>query len=83
MKENRISEQVLCMNLKTTRLKDRPRNRGQDEVREDGRLVGGKGWKKRVNNREEWKKFLRTARIITFCTFQWNERMNDLHRPPK
>jgi len=34
----------------------------QDEVREDGRLVGRKGWKERVHNREEWKKLLRTAR---------------------
>ena len=26
------------------------------------RLVGGKGWKERIYNREEWKKLLRTAR---------------------
>jgi hypothetical protein len=32
------------------------------EVREDGRLVVGKGWKESVYNREEWKKPLRTAR---------------------
>ena len=46
-----------------TRLRGRPRNRWHDEVREDGRgrLVGGKGWKVRVYNREEWKKLLRTA----------------------
>jgi len=31
-------------------------------VREDGGLVGAKGWKERVCNREEWKKLLRTAR---------------------
>jgi len=31
-------------------------------VREDGRLVGGKVWKERVYNREEWKKLLRTGR---------------------
>jgi len=31
-------------------------------VREDGRLVGGKGWKERVYKREEWKKLLRMAR---------------------
>ena len=31
-------------------------------MREDGRLVGGKGLKERVYNREEWKKILITAR---------------------
>jgi hypothetical protein len=46
------------MNLERTRLTVTPRNRWQDEVREDGRLVGVKGWKERVYNREEWKKLL-------------------------
>jgi len=50
------------MNLEATRLRGRPRNRWQDEVREDGRLVGRKGWKERLYNREEWKKLLRMAR---------------------
>jgi len=62
MEENRISKRVLYMNLEATRLRGRPKNRWQDEVREDGRLVGVKGWKERVYNREEWKKLLRTAR---------------------
>ena len=31
------------MNL-GTRLRGRPRNRCQDEVREDGKIVGGEGW---------------------------------------
>jgi hypothetical protein len=47
---------ILYMNLETMRLRDRPRNRWQDEVRENGRLVGGKGWKERVYNTEECKK---------------------------
>jgi hypothetical protein len=50
------------MNLKATRLRSRPRNRWQDEVKEDGRQVSRKGWKERVYNREEWKMFLGTAR---------------------
>ena len=62
MEENRIPKKVLYMNLETTRLRGRPRNKWQDEVREDGRLVAGKGWKERVYNRGEWKKLLRTAR---------------------
>jgi len=50
------------MNLETKSLRGRPRNRWQDEVREDGRIVGVKGWMERVYNKEEWKKLLRTAR---------------------
>jgi hypothetical protein len=53
------------MNLETTRLRGRPRNRWQDEVREDERLIGGKGWKEQVYNREEWKMFLRMARNLS------------------
>jgi len=43
MEEDRIPKRVLHMNLGTTRLRGRPRNRWQDEVREDGRIVGGEG----------------------------------------
>jgi len=45
MEENRIPKKVLYMNLETTRLRVRPRNRWHDEVMEDGTLVGGKWWK--------------------------------------
>ena len=62
MEENIIPKRVLYMNLGTTRLSGRPRNRWQDDVREDGRTVGGEGWQKKVHNREEWKKLLRMAR---------------------
>jgi hypothetical protein len=59
---NRIPKRVLYMNLETTRLRGRPRNRWQNEVREDVRIVGGEEWQEKVYNREEWKKLLRTAR---------------------
>ena len=62
MEGDRIPKKILYMNLETTRLRGRPRNRWQDEMREVGRLIGGKGWKRMVYNREEWKKLLRTAR---------------------
>jgi len=62
MEENRIPKRVLRMNLRTTILRGRPRNRWQDEVREDGRIVGGEVWQEKVHNREEWKKLLRTTR---------------------
>jgi hypothetical protein len=47
MEENRITKRVLYMNLGTTRLRGRPRNRWQDKVTEDGRLVGGEGWQEK------------------------------------
>jgi hypothetical protein len=62
MEENRIPRRVLYMNLETTRPRGRPRNRWQNEVREDGKIVGGERWQEKVYNREEWKKLLRTAR---------------------
>jgi hypothetical protein len=46
MEEKRIAKRVIYMNLETTRLTDRSRNRWQDKV----------------YNREEWKKLLRMAR---------------------
>jgi len=51
MEENIIPKWVLYMNLGTTRLSCRPRNRWQDEVREDGRIVGEEGWQEKVHNR--------------------------------
>ena len=51
MEENRIHKKVLYMNLEATRQRGKPRNRSQDEVREDGKLVGVKGWKERVYDR--------------------------------
>ena len=41
------------MNLEKTSLRGRPRNRWQNEVREDGRIVGGEEWQEKVHNREE------------------------------
>jgi hypothetical protein len=44
MEDNSIPKTVLYMNLETTKLRGRPRNRWQDEVREGGRIVGGEEW---------------------------------------
>jgi hypothetical protein len=64
MEEIRIPKIVLYMSLGTTRFRGSPRNRWQDEVREDGRIVGGEGWQETVHNREEMNKILRTARTV-------------------
>jgi hypothetical protein len=48
--------------FESTSSRGEPRNRWQDEVREDGRIVGGEEWQEKVYNREEWEKLLRMAR---------------------
>jgi hypothetical protein len=59
MEENIIPKRVLYVDLESTRPRGRPRNRWQNEVREDG---GAEEWQENVYGREEWKKLLITAR---------------------
>jgi len=77
MEYNRIPKKVLYMNLETMRLRSGPRNRWQDGVEEDGRLVSGKGQKEMIYNREEWKKLLRMTRncCIQHMPMEWNGMM--------
>ena len=49
--ESGIPKRVVYVNLVTTRLRGRPRNRRQVEVGGDGKIVGGEGWQENVHNR--------------------------------
>ena len=64
MEGNRIPKMVLYINLGTTRLRHGPRNRWQNEVREDGTIVDGEVWQEEAHNRDKGKKLklLRRAR---------------------
>jgi hypothetical protein len=64
MEENIIPKRVLCTNLGSTGPRGSERNRWQDEVREDGRIVGGEEWEEKEYSREEWEKLLTTARNL-------------------
>jgi len=48
---------MVYMNLETTRLRGRPRNRWKDEVREDGRIVGGEGWQEKYITERNGRSF--------------------------
>jgi hypothetical protein len=47
MGENRIHVRILYTNFGKKRLRGRPRNRWQEEIREAGRIVSGEGWQKK------------------------------------
>ena len=67
-------EYYVYMNLGTIRLRGRPRNRWQDEVRVDRRIVGREGWQEKVHNRgleeapENGKESLCSAHANGICT---------------
>jgi hypothetical protein len=47
------SNNSIYMNLKTTKLRGRPRNRSQGELRKDRRIVGGEEWQDKQRGMEE------------------------------
>jgi len=57
MEENRIPKRVLYMNLGTTRLRGRQRNRCQDEVGENRRIVGAEAWQKKYITERNGRSF--------------------------
>jgi hypothetical protein len=64
--------------VESTTPRGRSRNRWQDEVREDERIVGGGEWQEKVYSREEWKKLLIMARNRRILHMQM-EWMNESH----
>jgi len=73
MEENRIPRRVLYMNFGTTRLRGRQRNRWQDEVREDGRIVVEKGGRRKCITERNGRRSREWQGIVEFCTCQWKE----------
>jgi hypothetical protein len=61
------------MNLEKIKLRVRPRNKWQDEMREDGRLVGGKGCKEAYTTERTGRSSCERQGIVAFYTCQGNE----------
>jgi hypothetical protein len=62
MEEERIPEEVLNGNFHTTRPVGRPRTRWADVVQWDAlHLLGIRGWRRRAENRDEWRRLMREA----------------------
>jgi len=63
MEEERIPKKVLNGNFYTTRPVGRPRTRWADVVQRDAlQLLGIRGWRRRAENRDEWKRLVREAK---------------------
>jgi len=63
MEEERIPKKILNVNFYTTSPVGRPRNRWADVVHRDLlQLLGIRGWRRRAENREEWRRLMREAK---------------------
>jgi len=63
MEEKRIPKKVLNGNFYTTRPAGRPRTRWADEVQSVAlQLLGVRGWRRRAENRDEWRRLMREAK---------------------
>jgi len=63
MEEERIPEKVLNGNFHTTIPVGRPRNRRADVVQRVAlQLLGIRGWRRRAENRDEWRRLMRQAK---------------------
>jgi len=63
MEEERIPKKVLNGNFHTKRPVGRSRSRWADVVQRDAlRLLGIRGWRRRAENRDEWRRLMREAK---------------------
>jgi hypothetical protein len=59
MEEERIPQKVLNGNFHTTRPVGRPKTRWADVVQRDAlRMLGIRGWRRRAENRDEWRRLM-------------------------
>ena len=63
MEEEWIPKKVLNRNFYTTRPVGKPRTRWADVVQRDAlQLLGMRGWRRRAENRDEWRHAVREAK---------------------
>jgi len=63
MEEERIPKKVLNGTFYTTRPVGRPRTRWANVVQRDAlQLLGIRGWRRRAQNRDEWRRLMREAK---------------------
>jgi len=64
MEEESIPKKILNGKFYATRPVGRPRTRRADVVQTDAlQLLGIRGWRKRAENRDEWRRLMREAKV--------------------
>ena len=62
MTNERVAKTIYKWKPYATRLKGRPRERWEDDVRNDLRKMGVSNWKQRTQERKQWKEIIEQAK---------------------
>jgi hypothetical protein len=63
MEEKRIPKNILKDKMQGTKRKRHPRKRWIDDVEQDLRTMGMRGWRTKARDRQEWRRVIREAKV--------------------
>jgi hypothetical protein len=64
MSDNRSTKKLYSNKPEGLRLVERPRKRCLDEVEQNLKQMGVRGWRRRAQNRDEWRSILKEAKVL-------------------
>jgi hypothetical protein len=64
MSDDRSTKMLYSNKPEGLRLVGRPRKRWLDEVEQDWKQMGVRGWRRRAQNRDEWRSVLKEAKVL-------------------
>jgi hypothetical protein len=63
MEEKRMPKKILKGKIQGTKRKGPPRKRWVDDVEQDLKKMGVRGWRMRARDRQEWRTVTREAKV--------------------
>jgi transcription termination factor 2 len=63
MEDSRMPKRVMREKIYTSRKRGRPKVRWLNDVQEDLRKLGIEGWRRKVQNRDQWRRIAQEAKV--------------------
>jgi len=83
MEQDRMPKKIFTKELEGTRRRGRPRKRWKEEVERDLQVLGVRGWRKLVADREKLKDIIRQAKAHSGLWCQWKKKKKKTKKKKK